>query len=62
MTETQEIILNTLGVLCREYPQQRFGQILYNYLLANIPNGDPFYIKDTKVLEILEKELEKISH
>ena len=26
MTETQEIILNALGELCKKYPQQRLGQ------------------------------------
>ena len=33
MTETQELILNKLGELCRIYPQQRLGQIIYNYIL-----------------------------
>ena len=62
MTETQEIILNSLGVLCREYPQQRLGQIIYNYVLTHCPNQDPFFIRDEELLEILEKELEKISN
>jgi hypothetical protein len=62
MTETQELILNSIGVLCREYPQQRLGQIIYNYILTHCPNADPFYIEDEKLLEILEQELEKISH
>ncbi len=62
MTETKEIILNTLGVLAREYPEQRMGQIIFNYVCANCPNIDPFYISDEKLLEILEKVLEEISH
>ena len=62
MTEIQELILNSIGVLCREYPQQRLGQIIYNYILIHCPNADPFYIEDKKLLEILEQELEKISH
>lgn len=62
MNETKEIILNSIGVLCREYPEQRFGQILYNYILSHCPDGDPFYLEDEKILKILEKELDKISH
>lgn len=62
MTETQEIILNSIGVLCREYPEQRLGQIIFNYILRYCPNNDPFYIEDKKMLEILEKVLDNISH
>ncbi len=62
MSETQEIILNSLAVLCREYPQQRLGQIIYNYILVHCPKADPFYIEDKDLLNILEQELEKISH
>ena len=62
MTETQELILNSIGVLCRKYPQQRLGQIIYNYILTYCPNADPFYMEDEKLLDILEQELEKISH
>ena len=60
MTETQEIILNSLGVLCREYPQQRLGQIIYNYILRYCPNNDCFFIEDTKLLELLETIIEEI--
>ena len=62
MTETREIILNSLGVLARELPEQRIGQIIFNYICANCPNNDPFFITDEKLLEILEKVLEKFSH
>lgn len=62
MTETQEIILNALAELCKKYPQQRLGQIIYNYLLAYCPWNDPFYLEDKKILEILEKALDNISH
>ena len=53
MTETQELILNKLGELCRIYPQQRLGQIIYNYILRYCPNNDCFFIEDTKLLELL---------
>ena len=59
MTETQELILNSIGVLCREYPQQRLGQIIYNYILTRCPNQDPFYIEDEQLLWIIEQEIAK---
>ena len=62
MTEIKELILSNIRVLCREYPQQRLGQIIYNYILTHCPKQDPFFIEDKKLLEILEQELEKISH
>lgn len=62
MNETRELILNSLGILAREYPEERMGQIIYNYILTHCPNNDCFYIEDKKMLEILEKELDKISH
>lgn len=57
MTETQELILNKLGELCRIYPQQRLGQIIYNYILRYCPDNDPFFISDKELLKILEKVL-----
>lgn len=62
MTETKELILNTLGVLAREYPEQRMGQIIFNYVCANCPNNDPFFIQDEDLLAILEEIIEKFSH
>ena len=60
MSETQELILEKLGILCRLFPQQRFGQIFYNYVLRYCPGGDPFYIEDNKMLELLEKIIENV--
>ena len=60
MTETQELILNKLGELCRIYPQQRLGQIIYNYILRYCPNNDCFFIEDTKLLEKLKTIIEEI--
>ena len=59
MTETKELILNELAKLANKYPQQRMGQLIFNYICANCPNDDPFFIEDTKLLEILEKINEK---
>ena len=55
MDEIKELILNDLGVLTRIYPEQRMGQIIYNYICRYCPNEDCFYIEDKKILEILEK-------
>lgn len=62
MKNTRQVILNSLEVLIREYPEQRVGQIIYNYICSYCPNEDCFFISDEKLLEILEKTLEKISH
>lgn len=62
MKETRQVILNSLEVLIREFPEQRVGQIIYNYICRYCPNADCFFITDEKLLEILEKTLEKISH
>lgn len=59
MNETKELILNAIATLSNKYPQQRLGQLIYNYILTHCPNEDPFYIEDKKLLEILEQELEK---
>ena len=60
MTETQELILNKLGELCRIYPQQRLGQIIYNYILRYCRNNDCIVIEDTKLLELLETIIKEI--
>lgn len=57
MNETQELILNAIGELARLCPQQRIGQIIYNYILTECPNEDPFFIPDDKMLKILESKL-----
>ena len=62
MNETRKIILSSLEVLAKELPEQRIGQIIFNYICTNCPNNDPFFISDEKLLEILEKVLDKFSH
>lgn len=60
MTETKELILNVLGEIARIYPQQRMGQIIYNYVCSQCPNNDPFYIDDIALLSMLESIVEKL--
>ena len=62
MNETRKVILNSLEVLMKEMPEQRVGQIIFNYICANCPNNDPFFISDKDLLKILEKTLDKYSH
>ena len=59
MTKTQELILNRIGVLCREHPQQRLGQIIYYYILKHCPNQNPFHVEDEQLLWIMEQEIAK---
>lgn len=62
MNETRKVILNSLEVLIKEMPEQRVGQIIFNYICSNCPNNDPFFISDKDLLKILEKTLDKYSH
>ena len=57
----QKEILKQLCKLVDKYPEQRFGQILYNYYLHYCPNDkDPFYVNDKKTLEILKKSIDNL--
>lgn len=62
MNETRKVILNSLEVLIKEMPEQRVGQIIFNYICSNCSNNDPFFISDKDLLKILEKTLDKYSH
>lgn len=62
MNETRKVILNSLEVLVKEMPEQRIGQIIFNYICSNCPNNDPFFISDKDLLKILEKTLDKYSY
>jgi hypothetical protein len=62
MNETRKVILNSLEILMKEMPEQRVGQIIFNYICSNCPNNDPFFISDKDLLKILEKTLDKYSH
>ena len=62
MNETRKVILNSLEVLMKEMPEQRVGQIIFNYICSKCPNNDPFFISDKDLLKILEKTLDKYSH
>ena len=46
------LILEHLKKLVYKYPEQRFGQILQNYIL---PKGDPFYEESVDTLNRLSR-------
>ena len=52
-------ILNKFMELWELIPEQRFGQIIENYL--RFENQDLFYTKDEVILTKLEYEIERIS-
>lgn len=47
--ETNRELLKKLGEFIEEYPQQRWGQILFNY--GFLPAGDPFYEESVDTLK-----------
>ena len=53
MNETRKVILNSLEVLMKEMPEQRVGQIIFNYICSNCPNNDPFFFFVKDLLKIL---------
>ena len=55
MEETEELILNCLAELSKMFPEQRMGQLIFNFICRYCPNEDCFYIEDKKVLEHLEQ-------
>lgn len=57
----QKEIISQLRKLVDLCPEQRFGQILYNYYLQYCNNKDPFYIRDVKTLEFLQKSIDNLS-
>lgn len=53
-------IINKLEELNDLVPEQRFGQILYNYLTSGYVNNDTFYVEDKNILDLLSTEVEEI--
>ena len=53
-------IVNKLEELNNLVPEQRFGQILYNYFTSLYENNDTFYVEDADVLANLTSVIEEI--
>ena len=49
-------ILKYLAILVEQLPQQRFGQILSNYVL---PDGDPFFEESAQTLKRVKKYIDE---
>ena len=52
-------IVNKLEEINNLVPEQRFGQILYNYLTSNY-TGDTFYVQDKDILDKLTNAVEQL--
>lgn len=60
MSETKEEILDVLAQILNIVPNQRFGQVLYNYFTRFSLNNDTFNVDDKVALQLLKHELEKL--
>lgn len=56
----RESILKCIKELIDLFPEQRVGQIIFNYICAKCNNKDPFFIQDTNLLKILQTQVEEI--
>lgn len=52
-------IVNKLEEINNLVPEQRFGQILYNYLTSNYTE-DTFYVQDKDILDKLTNAVEQL--
>lgn len=57
MNKTKKEIFKKLEKLNNKYPQQRVGQMLYNYILIKCPDKDPFYVEDETFLKFIDEAL-----
>lgn len=53
-------IINKLQELMELVPEQRFGQVLYNYITSAYVNNDTFYVEDKNILDLLTSEVQEI--
>ena len=62
MRGSKELALIEFEKLAKLLPEQRLGQIIYNYIIAEIKNQDIFYLEDTELLNILSKKTKEIEN
>ena len=53
-------IVNRLEEINNLVPEQRFGQILSNYLICHYADGDIFYAQDKDILDKLTNAIEQL--
>ena len=46
--EANKRILQLINLYVEKYPDQRFGQIICNYVFPNYQNADPFFEESTE--------------
>lgn len=51
----RKAILNELQWLSEYYPEQRMGQIIFNYICSQCTNNDPFFLEDSVLFEKLTR-------
>lgn len=56
--ESNEEILKLLGILVKTFPDQRFGQIIANYVFPDYRHHDIFFDESADTLEDLRKLLQ----
>lgn len=54
MKGSKELILMELTDLVKALPEQRVGQIIHNYIIAENKNKDIFYLEDMQLLASLQ--------
>ncbi len=60
--ETNKEILKKLAILIEKYPQQRFGQIITNYLFPDYRSHDIFFDESAETLETLNNTILSLNH
>ena len=55
-------ILRILGKLIDEYPDQRFGQLIANYIFPFYREEDIFFEESSKTLEKIEADIEYLEN
>jgi hypothetical protein len=63
LSKTQKDLLKLLEILWNQYPDQRFGQLLFNYTRIGTRTSevgvvkDPFFYQDKDILKDIQHEL-----
>lgn len=60
--EANRKILEKLAILVEKYPQQRFGQLITNYLFPDYRSHDIFFDESAETLETLNNTILSLKH
>lgn len=56
--EANRRILELIKLYVERYPDQRFGQIICNYVFPNYQNADPFFEESSETYKNLAKKID----